>query len=59
MTVSYGSEHQACRLDISSGEADSFESGKKTNRVLDEIVEEWYLKPPADSQGAPGAKLRK
>ena len=40
MTVFYGSEHQACRLDVSSGQADSFENGKETNRVLDEIVEE-------------------
>jgi hypothetical protein len=40
MTVVYGSEHQACRLDISSGQSDSFESSKGTNQVLDEIVEE-------------------
>jgi hypothetical protein len=32
MTVLYGSEHQACRLEISSGQSDSFESSKETNR---------------------------
>ncbi len=40
MTVLYGSEHQACRLAISSGQSDNFESSKETNQVLDEIVEE-------------------
>jgi hypothetical protein len=40
MTAFYGSEHQVCRLDISSGQSDSFESSKETNQVLDEIVEE-------------------
>ena len=40
MTVLYGSEHQACRLEISSGQSDSFESSKETNQVLDTIVEE-------------------
>lgn len=40
MTVLYGAEHQICRLEISSGQSDSYESSKETNRVLDEIVEE-------------------
>jgi hypothetical protein len=40
LTVLYGSAHQACRLDVSSGQSDSFESSKETNQVLDEIVEE-------------------
>jgi hypothetical protein len=38
--LTYGAEHQVCRLDISSGHSDSYESSKETNKMLEEIVEE-------------------
>jgi len=48
ITVRYSAEHQICMLDINSGQSDSYESSKATNKVLDDIVEELI---PESSRG--------